>query len=138
MTTPELDCSPAAAMMIERMQTHPEDFAQGGKLYRLFDTYRVSDRDREALNAAHDKYIKEPGFMVAVLTALMAEPEKEDWQKVKFRTQDRYATGFTDSRALYGSELGNAQQLNPPLRIDIDHMLQEHIREHARVAGKIK
>ena len=126
MTTPELDCSPAAAMMIERMQTHPEDFAQGGKLYHLFDTYRVSNRDREALNAAHDKYIKEPGFMVAVLTALMAEPEKEDKKMVKVRAQGRYATGFTDAGALYGSPFDN------------DRVLQEHIREHARVAGIIK
>ena len=138
MTTPELDCSPAAAMMIERMQTHPDDFAQGGKLYRLVDTGRVSNRDREALQAAHDKYIKEPGLMVAVLTALMAEPENEDANTVKFRTQGRYATGFTDTGALYGSPFGDAQQLNPLLRIDNDRVLQEHIREHARVAGIIK
>lgn len=125
MTTPELDCSPAAAMMIERMQTHPEDFNYGGKLYRVTEQGQMSARDRKAFNEAHDKYILEPNLMVMVLTALMAEPEKEDKKMVKFRTQERYNTGFTDSRGLYGSAL------------DIDRNLQEHIREHARVAGKL-
>ena len=139
MTTPELDCSPAAAMMIERMQTHPDDFAPGGRLHLMPPDASMSERDRAAIKDAHGKYIKEPNLMVWVLETLMnPDGPKEDERKVKFRTQGRYATGFTDAGALYGSPFGDAQQLNPLLRIDNDRVLQEHIREHARVAGIIK
>ena len=81
--THELDCSPAAAMMIERMQTHPDDFKYGGKLYYLHhmsENGDLSKRDRVALNEAHDKYIKEPNLMVWVLETLMKPdaPKEED------------------------------------------------------------
>jgi len=90
-------------MLIERMQTHPEDFNYGGKLYRALDAERLSARDMKAYNDAHDRYIKEPALMVTVLQALLVQPEEDGVDgKVKFKTQGRYAMGATDPKMLYG------------------------------------
>lgn len=74
----ELDCSDGAKMIIERMQTNPEDFNYGGKLYSAFENKKVSARDSKALKEAHDLYILEPRLMAQVLESLLAQPEKED------------------------------------------------------------
>lgn len=106
--TQELDCSPAAAMMIERMQTHPEDFNYGGKLYHLSENGSLSKRDRKALDEAHDKYLKEPNLMVWVLETLMKPDDpKEDDRVLKFKAQGRYAVGLgpNDPRLLYGNAM---------------------------------
>ena len=99
--TQELDCSPAAAMMIERMQTHPEDFLYGGKLHHMSENGNLSKRDRQALNEAHDKYIKEPELMVWLLETLM-KPEEDE--TLKYKASGRYgmALGQNDPRLLYG------------------------------------
>lgn len=85
---PELDCSDAVKLLIERMQTHPEDFGYTGKLYRAINTEQMSTRDLRAYNDAHDRYIKEPSLMVDVLQALLAQPEKEE--RLTFKTTERY------------------------------------------------
>ena len=77
-TQEPMDCSDAAKMIIARMQTNPEDFAYGGKLYRVGETSALSARDRVVVNAAHDEYIKEPNLMAEVLKALLVQPEKEE------------------------------------------------------------
>jgi len=74
----KLDCSDGARMLIERMQTNPEDFNYGGKLYRALDAERISARDLKAYNDAHDLYIKEPALMATVLQALLAQPEAKE------------------------------------------------------------
>jgi hypothetical protein len=99
----ELDCSPAAAMMIERMQTHPEDFNYGGKLYHLSENGSLSKRDRKALDEAHDKYLKEPNLMVWVLETLMKPDDlKEDERMPKLTAQ---RMGQYDPRLLYGNAM---------------------------------
>ena len=87
-------------MLIERMQTHPEDFHYGGKCYELMERPHVSARDKKAINEAHDTYIKEPRLMVSMLEVLMAQPEEDT---VKYKTQGRYAMGATDPKMLYGA-----------------------------------
>jgi hypothetical protein len=66
----------------------------------------LSKRDRQALNDAHDKYIKEPELMVWVLETLMKpdDPEKDE-RMPKFTTHTRYgaAMGHNDPRLLYGN-----------------------------------
>jgi hypothetical protein len=74
----ELDCSDGARMLIERMQTNPEDFSYAGKLYRAINTDQMSTRDIRAYNDAHDRYIKEPRLMAEVLKALLVPPEEEE------------------------------------------------------------
>jgi len=76
-TTHELDCSDAAKMLIQRMQTNPEDFDYGGKLYRMAEQAQMSARDKKACSAAHDEYIKEPRLMAEVLKALLVQPEED-------------------------------------------------------------
>ena len=96
-TTKELDCSDAAKMLIQRMQTNPEDFDYGGKLYRMAEQAQMSARDKKACSAAHDEYIKEPRLMAEVLKALLVQPEENE--TLKFNTQDRYAIGITGTSA---------------------------------------
>ena len=84
-TQEPMDCSDAAKMIIARMQTNPEDFAYGGKLYRVGETSALSARDRVVVNAAHDEYIKEPNLMAEVLKALLVQPEKEETGTVQYR-----------------------------------------------------
>lgn len=63
--------------MIDRMQTNPEDFDYGGKLYRMAEQVQMSARDKKAISEAHDEYIKEPRLMAEVLKALLVQPEEE-------------------------------------------------------------
>ena len=80
-------------MLIERMQTHPEDFNYGGKLYQMYENKHVSARDGEALYKAHDRYIKEPNLMARVLEALLAQPEEEE-EKNKVIAARAYQAGL--------------------------------------------
>ena len=95
-------------MLIERMQTHPEDFNYGGKLYRALDAERLSARDMKAYNDAHDRYIKEPALMVTVLQALLVQPEDEKREVIERAYQaglgraNRVGMGATDPRMLHG------------------------------------
>lgn len=101
-------------MLIERMQTHPEDFGDGGKLRRLVGRFgaeedEYSARDEKAINAAYEA-IKETRLMVSVLEALMAQPEgTQEPEKLKYKAQGRYAFGATDPQA-YGSPVKNEGQ----------------------------
>ena len=65
-------------MLIERMQTHPEEFIYGGKCYELMERPHASARDKKAISEAHDTYIKEPRLMVQMLEALLAQPQPEE------------------------------------------------------------
>ena len=98
----ELDCSAGAKMMIERMQTNPEDFGIGGKLYRVYENHRMSVRDKKAVGDAYGEYIIEPQLMAAVLVALTAPEVEEEF--VKYNAQNRYALGSgpNDPKMLYG------------------------------------
>ena len=142
----ELDCSPAVAMMIERMQTHPEDFMYEGKLYRVTEQGQMSARDRKAFNEAHDKYILEPNLMVMVLEALMKPDDpKEDERVPKLTSQRRYAVGPNDPRLLYGNALAggfveyDSTTYNPATyqqRIAREIMEQHrHVEAQSRASG---
>ena len=122
---PELDCSDAAKMLIQRMQTHPEDFDYGGKLYRMAEQAQMSARDKKACSAAHDEYIKEPRLMAEVLKALLVQPEEEKVEmtyrpamtldssgNLGIGTQGRYATGHMDARGLWAAPVkGEGQSI---------------------------
>ena len=65
----ELNCSEGARMLIERMQTHPQDFKFDGRFARIADQILgklpvgfsdLSARDNTALSDAYGKYILEP------------------------------------------------------------------------------
>jgi len=126
--THDMDCSDGAKMLIERMQTHPEDFNYGGKLYRVLDVERLSVRDLKAYNDAHDKYIKEPTLMVSVLQALLAQPEEEEIGMTKFKTQGRYAFGQAIPKSEVGSVFDPLTHTNQQ-RITRE-MYEDHIQTH--------
>jgi hypothetical protein len=122
--TQEMDCSDAARMLIERMQTHPEDFGYGGKLYRVLSGEHLSERDKKAFNDAHDLYIKEPNLMASVLGALLAQPEEGEKNKVIA------ARGYQAGLGLGGMEGNfNAVTLTTQQRITRE-MYEDHIQAH--------
>jgi hypothetical protein len=141
--TQELDCSPAAAMMIERMQTHPEDFNYGGKLYHLSENGSLSNRDRKALDEAHDKYIKEPNLMVWVLETLMKPDDPKEDERMPKLTAQRM--GQYDPRLLYGNAMAggiveyDSTTYNPATnqqRIAREIMEQHrHVEAQSRASG---
>lgn len=127
--TQEMDCSDAARMLIERMQTHPEDFGYGGKLYRLLDIEQMSTRDMKAFKDAHDRYIKEPNLMARVLEALLAQPEKEDKNKVIAARGYQAGLGLGGMRAGVAEGNINAVTLTTQQRITRE-MYEDHIEAH--------
>jgi len=137
----ELDCSAGAKMLIERMQTNPEDFGIGGKLHRVLGTSPKSTRDTAALDAAYYQYIVEPQLMAAVLVALTAQPEQEPEGTVKFKSQGRYALGSgpNDPKMLYGVPIKgegqsiydpNTETYNTATQRIISHEMIEQQRRH--------
>ena len=138
--THELDCSDGAKMMIERMQTNPEDFESGGKMYRVFDGGPKSARDTVALKAAYDQHIKEPQLMAAVLVALTA-PEETEEQVIRAYSAGRgggksvLGTNAIDPRALYGNHVSpsydpNTETYNTATQQIISHEMIEQQRRH--------
>ena len=78
----DLDCSDGAKMLIERMQTHPQEFKSGyntkfgGIVSRARDVSGgvprdMSMRDAKAIVAAAETYLFEPWLAEEVITQLM-------------------------------------------------------------------
>ena len=140
---PELDCSPGAKMLIERMQTNPDEFEPSrGKFGRVLEG-AYSERDKKAITKAHDTYIKEPRLMVSVLEALTTPEPKEEEATLKIKSQGRYATTAIPNP--YGTALikGEGQAIsaswNDPTtystvvnnqRISHEMEMRMHIAEH--------
>jgi len=136
----ELDCSAGAKMMIERMKTNPEDFEIGGKLYRVYETHRMSVRDKKAVGDAYGEYIVEPQLMAAVLVALTA-PEESEMEMIRAYSAGRgggksaFGTTSIDTRALYGNQVApfydpNTQTYNTATQQLISHEMIEQQRRH--------
>lgn len=84
----ELNCSDGAKMLIERMQTHPQEFKYGSntKFGRVLVTARevmrgeprdMSKRDAEALVKAAEAYLFEAWLAEDVITQLMTPEHKQ-------------------------------------------------------------
>lgn len=112
-------------MLIERMQTNPEDFKTGGKLYRMTEQAQMSARDKKAYYEAHDLYIKEPNLMVRVLEALLAQPEEE-----AMRAGSLGITGRTVDK-MWFDELTNTAHTDRG-RISRE-MFEDHIQTHKKL-----
>jgi hypothetical protein len=86
----ELNCSEGARMLIERMQTHPKDFKYEGRFSRIVDQIlgkvpvgfsELSDRDKDALTAAFEKYILEPGLTEYVVDEIFNGDKRREEEK---------------------------------------------------------
>jgi len=86
----DLNCSEGARMLIERMQSHPDDFKYNGRFSRIADQIRgntpvgyadMSDRDRSALTAAYEKHIMEPALTEYVVDEIFNGDKRREEEK---------------------------------------------------------
>lgn len=95
-------------ILIERMKTHPEEFLEG-RISKWAEVMHMAndclpDEDREALKQAYTQ-AKVDRFNGEVLATLAGErtPVVETLKEtLKYKAQERYATGLTDPRGLFG------------------------------------
>ena len=106
----ELNCSEGARMLIERMQSHPQEFRRDGRFSRIVDQIlgnvpagfcELSDRDDDALTAAFEKYIMEPSLTEYVVDEIFnGEKRRQDEQEMQQREiQARYSKSLAASMA---------------------------------------
>ena len=133
----ELNCSEGARMLIERMQSHPDDFKYNGRFSRIADQIRgntpvgyadMSDRDRRVLTAAYDKHIMEPALTEYVVDEIFNGDKRREEERQNITnkytaslaasmatTKNQIAAGmlsggFLDPRNTYGNALSNPAQ----------------------------
>lgn len=96
MAADELNCSDGAKMLIERMQSNPEEFGHNGRWSNIINQMlevrkgtigmnRVSRRDMNALFDAYETYIMEPKLAESIINELM-EPKAEKKKPNKLLT----------------------------------------------------
>jgi len=106
----ELNCSEGARMLIERMQSHPQEFKSNGRFSRIVDQIlgnvpagfcELSDRDDDALTAAFEKYIMEPSLTEYVVDEIFnGEKRRQEEQEMQQREiQARYTNSLAASMA---------------------------------------
>jgi len=106
----ELNCSEGARMLIERMQSHPQEFKHNGRFSRIVDQIlgnvpagfcELSDRDDDALTAAFEKYIMEPRLTEYVVDEIFnGEKRRQEEQEMQQREiQARYSSALAKSMA---------------------------------------
>lgn len=106
----ELNCSEGARMLIERMQSHPQEFKSNGRFSRIVDQIlgnvpagfcELSDRDDDALTAAFEKYIMEPRLTEYVVDEIFnGEKRRQEEQEMQQREiQARYSNSLAASMA---------------------------------------
>jgi len=106
----ELNCSEGARMLIERMQSHPQEFKSNGRFSRIVDQIlgnvpagfcELSDRDDDALTAAFEKYIMEPSLTEYVVDEIFnGEKRRQEEQEMQQREiQARYSSALAKSMA---------------------------------------
>jgi hypothetical protein len=77
-------------MLIERMQSHPKDFKYEGRFSRITDQIlgkvpvgfsELSDRDKDALTAAFQKYVMEPSLTEYVVDEIFNGDKRREEEK---------------------------------------------------------
>ena len=102
--------------MIERMHSHPEEFAGGYARLSRFTSpgYGMSERDQKAVQAAYGELLLEPALAEDIITALVVK-EEEPAEAMRLSSSGlgistgTYAHGFSDPRQQYGSPYQQAQ-----------------------------
>jgi hypothetical protein len=99
-------------IILQRMKDCPEEFANDGELFgkweRALMGYKeiLPQEDIEALDAAY-RQMRIDKFNEVVLKTLAGEEPKQE--TVTYKTKDRYITGFTDPRGLFGSAVAKGE-----------------------------
>ena len=90
-------------ILIDRMASHPEEFVGEGKTkwMRAMNMANdcLSDEEKQAIGQAY-KQARVSLFNETVLKTLAGENEVEE--TIRYKAQERYATGFSDPRGLLG------------------------------------
>lgn len=132
----ELNCSEGARMLIERMQTHPDDFKQRGRFFWVAEKIQMlspiglnemSERDWNALRDAFGKTILEPWLTETVVDEIFngenrrAEAQQtisnqyahalgQSMMGTKNQIAANMLSGFHDPRNTYGNAISNPAQ----------------------------
>lgn len=115
----ELNCSEGARMLIERMQSHPQEFKRNGRFSGIVDQIlgnvpagfcELSDRDDDALTAAFEKYIMEPSLTEYVVDEIFnGEKRRQEEQEMQQREiQARYTKALAASMASTKNAVSNS------------------------------
>lgn len=122
--TEDLDCSDGAKMLIERMQTHPQEFKSGyntkfgGIVSRARDVSGgvprdMSMRDAKAIVAAAETYLFEPWLAEEVITQLMPPERKQVEIKSRPLTQQNLNA---EALKILEQQYDDALKYNDPVR----------------------
>lgn len=115
----ELNCSEGARMLIERMQSHPDDFKYNGRFSRIADQIRgntpvgyadMSDRDRSALTAAYEKHIMEPALTEYVVDEIFNGDKRREEEKQNAVSSSVITNGWSDPRVVSPGGVFNPAQ----------------------------
>ena len=135
----ELNCSEGARMLIERMQTHPDDFKQRGRFFWVAEKIQrlspiglneMSERDWNALRDAFGKTILEPWLTETVVDEIFnGDTRREEEQQAYAHVSGTYSqrlgqsmmgtknqlaanmiSGYSDPRNTYGNAISNPAQ----------------------------
>lgn len=134
----ELNCSDGAKMLIERMQTHPQEFKFGSntKFGRMLVTARevmrgeprdMSKRDAEALVKAAEAYLFEAWLAEDVITQLMP-PERK---KVEVKQK-----GLLTAQDLNAEALKILEEQFYRANMEGDYRAAQRVEEAARALNK--
>lgn len=107
-------------IILQRMKDCPEEFANDGELFgkweRALMGYKeiLPQEDIEALDAAY-RQLRIDKFNEVVLKTLAGEEPKQE--TFTYKAKERYATGWTDARGLFGGAVakGEGQKINEHL-----------------------
>lgn len=118
--TQEMNCSDGAKMLIERMQSHPNEFWGStakwttimnqvfSRVRGLSETHMMlTERDAAALHEAFDKYIREAMLAEHVIRNIMAPPPERKQVEVRNLGKSRTAVDYEQylrDKNLWGSD----------------------------------
>ena len=106
-------------ILIERMKTHPEEFIEGSLSKWTKAMHMANDclpeEDKKAIGEAY-KQAKVDRFNETVLKTLAGEVDIEE-ETIRYKASERYGTGFTDPRGLFGQ----AQVKREGRAVEYDH-----------------
>ena len=97
-------------ILIARMKDHPDEFLMQRKWDELIEDFaeHFTEEELNAYKAARNEMMRDL-FNEAVLKRLAGEEDdgKSQPSTAKYKAQERYATGMTDPRGLFGQPRSN-------------------------------
>ena len=95
-------------ILLERMKTNPEEFPSEGEIAGKWSAIMrdamnyLPKEDREALDIAY-RQVQVDRYNERVLRRLTGEEDNREGVTLKYKAQERYATGWSDARGVFGA-----------------------------------